>query len=207
MKDNQNSKAQPLTKQRRTQLERTESTKKRLIEGTFKCLAKFGYSATTLSLIIKEAGVSRGALLHHFPSKTDLVAAAMEAFYNSLADETKDRFDALGSDDVSLGRRIGILEDVYNQHAAVRIEFMVAARTDPELTKSFLREQESKDRNQYFELDSLSDPEAMEAIISSFLLGSSLLTTLLPEHSATSHAMFKKMVEEFVARSAPAADG
>ncbi len=200
MKDNQNSKAQPLTKQRRTQLERTESTKKRLIEGTFRCLAKFGYSATTLSLIIKEAGVSRGALLHHFPSKTDLVAAAMEAFYNSLADET-------GSAEVSLAQRIGILEDVYAQHAAVRIEFMVAARTDPELTKSFLREQESKDRNQYFELDSLSDPEAMEAIISSFLLGSSLLTTLLPEHSATSHAMFKKMVEEFVARSAPAADG
>ena len=48
---------------RRTQEERSATTRKRIIDATLHCLSDKGYASTTLSRITKQAGVSRGALL------------------------------------------------------------------------------------------------------------------------------------------------
>ena len=45
---------------------KSAQTKKRLIEGAIRCIVKFGYSRTTTSRVAAEAGLSRGAMLHHF---------------------------------------------------------------------------------------------------------------------------------------------
>lgn len=63
---------------RRTQAERRETTRRKLVEATLRCLARDGYSGTTISRIVEEAGLSHGASGHHFPSKAALLQAATE---------------------------------------------------------------------------------------------------------------------------------
>ena len=63
---------------RRSQHERSQEMRKRLIDATLQCLEQDGYAGTTISRIIEVAGVSRGAPVHHFPSKNALIAAAAE---------------------------------------------------------------------------------------------------------------------------------
>jgi AcrR family transcriptional regulator len=66
-------------KKRRTQAERSASTRKVLLDAAVKCLFEHGYGATTTIMVAEEAGVSRGAMLHQFPSKADLMAFVVEA--------------------------------------------------------------------------------------------------------------------------------
>jgi AcrR family transcriptional regulator len=62
-----------------TQAERTEATRGRLISTARRLFAEKGFAATSTEEILGEAAVSRGALYHHFASKTDLFQAAFEA--------------------------------------------------------------------------------------------------------------------------------
>ena len=61
--------------QRRTQEQRSDAMRERIIQAVLTCLEKDGFAGTTVSRIINIAGVSRGAPLHHFSSKADMIAA------------------------------------------------------------------------------------------------------------------------------------
>jgi len=50
----------------------------RLMDATIECLVERGFGGTSTTLVSELAGVSRGAQLHHFPTKNDLVVAAVE---------------------------------------------------------------------------------------------------------------------------------
>jgi AcrR family transcriptional regulator len=58
--------------------ERSAAMRKRLISAAIECLGNLGYGATTLQVVTDAAGVSRGAVLHHFPTKVDLMIAVAE---------------------------------------------------------------------------------------------------------------------------------
>lgn len=60
------------------QEERTRLMRARLMEATIALLVERGFAGTTTTLVSERAGVSRGAQLHHFPSKNDLVVAAVD---------------------------------------------------------------------------------------------------------------------------------
>lgn len=62
---------------RRTQAERSASTRARILEAAVSCLDEAGYGATTTVSVAAAAKVSRGAMLHHFPSKADLMLATL----------------------------------------------------------------------------------------------------------------------------------
>lgn len=62
----------------RTQGERSDAMRIRLINATLECLRSEGYAGTSVSKIVEKAGVSRGAHLHHYPSKTALLGDAAE---------------------------------------------------------------------------------------------------------------------------------
>src|ERR1041385_7343752 len=68
----------PVTERRITQLERVEAMRARLLDATADLLAERGFTATSTNDVVRRAGVSRGALAHHFPTKADLMAAASE---------------------------------------------------------------------------------------------------------------------------------
>ena len=67
-----------------TQAERTEVTRGRLIATARRLFAEKGFAATSTEEILSEAAVSRGALYHHFSSKTDLFRATFEAVEDEL---------------------------------------------------------------------------------------------------------------------------
>lgn len=62
---------------RRTQAERSAAMRARILKAAVTCLYKHGYGATTTVSVASLAKVSRGAMLHHFPSKADLMLATL----------------------------------------------------------------------------------------------------------------------------------
>lgn len=61
----------------RTQQQRREDTRARLLAATIDCLVEHGYAGTTTQRVQDRAGLSRGALLHHFATKEALLVAAV----------------------------------------------------------------------------------------------------------------------------------
>jgi AcrR family transcriptional regulator len=57
--------------------DRSRATRERLLEAAVASLAESGWARTTVATVAARAGVSRGAAQHHFPTRTDLVTAAI----------------------------------------------------------------------------------------------------------------------------------
>lgn len=64
---------------RRTQQQRSELTRRRILDATFELLKEKGVSGFRIADVALRAGVSRGALVHHFRSKDALVAQRSRA--------------------------------------------------------------------------------------------------------------------------------
>lgn len=73
------------TTRRRSQPERTEATTRALVESARELFASDGYAATQLDDIVRAAGVTKGALYHHFRGKADLFRAVFEREQRHLA--------------------------------------------------------------------------------------------------------------------------
>jgi AcrR family transcriptional regulator len=58
--------------------ERGARTREQLLDATVSCLIELGYSRTSMQEICTRAAVSRGAQLHHFPTKAGLMAEAVQ---------------------------------------------------------------------------------------------------------------------------------
>jgi AcrR family transcriptional regulator len=117
---------------RTPQRERSRATQQRLLEATVECLIEHGWSGTTTTLVAEKAGVSRGAQLHHYPTKAALVLAAVEHLAARRADEI--RAEAAGLPVRRLDRAVALLAAAFTGPLYVAaLEVWVAARTDPPL--------------------------------------------------------------------------
>ncbi|MCW4351920.1 TetR/AcrR family transcriptional regulator [Hoyosella sp. YIM 151337] len=74
---------------REPQQERSRATHQRLLETTIECLAQRGWSGTTVGVVAKQAGVSRGAIQHHFPTREDLITSALEFIFDQRMAEVR----------------------------------------------------------------------------------------------------------------------
>jgi AcrR family transcriptional regulator len=82
-------------------IERKEATREQILIAATKLLGEHGYAALRVAAVAKEAGVSLGGHLHHFPSKESLVAAVLErlsAHVMQLAEQ--DAAQDTGSEDI-----------------------------------------------------------------------------------------------------------
>jgi len=70
----------------RTNAERASASRATLIEVGRRLFGQHGFAATSTPMIAEAAGVSRGALYHHFKDKADLFAAVVEAEFARLAE-------------------------------------------------------------------------------------------------------------------------
>ncbi|ORA31753.1 TetR/AcrR family transcriptional regulator [Mycobacterium aquaticum] len=122
------------TRTRRTQAERTAETRAALLDATLDLLAESGYKATTTTAVTHRAGVSMGALLHHFPTKSDLLTAAIGHAFDRRTHEYRQAMAAtdLGAD--PLDSSLDLLWSMCSGPTfTVFVELWVAARTEPEL--------------------------------------------------------------------------
>jgi len=119
---------------RRTQAERRAHTHAALLDATIDCLVERGYSRTSTNDIIRIAGVSRGALLHHFASKAELLGAAAERVFADCELEFREAFAALPVEQRTIARSVEQLWTIFRgPRYDAALELMVASRTDPEL--------------------------------------------------------------------------
>ncbi len=125
--------------ERQSQADRTARMRQKLLDATVQCLAERGYAATSTNEVVKRAGVSRGALAHHFSSKTELVAEAAASLIASRIRTTNEEIARSASKGEGLGTRLRLPWASYERLFAANIEFMVAARTDQDLRACFNR--------------------------------------------------------------------
>ncbi len=108
--------------------------RQRLLEATVELLNERGFAGTSTTLVSERAGVSRGAQLHHFPTKNDLVFAAVEHLSRARADDLIAAAQTLPSGE---GRTVAVLEMLGDHFSSpvftAALELWVAARTDADL--------------------------------------------------------------------------
>jgi AcrR family transcriptional regulator len=116
---------------RRTQAERSAAMRQRLLDATVDCLVAYGYAGTTTMRVAEKAGVTRGAQIHHFPSKGDLVVAAIEHLAHQRA---RKAIADLGLIDQNPDTANAILDFLWSLHEGplfvATIELWIASRTD-----------------------------------------------------------------------------
>lgn len=123
---------------RRTQAERSSTMRARILKAAVTCLYKLGYGATTTVSVAALAKVSRGAMLHHFPSKADLMLATLAHVLELNA--------------TNFLKAAGKIEDPWERYAALPdlrlatgaqpagvafLEIMVGARSDDTVRSRF----------------------------------------------------------------------
>jgi AcrR family transcriptional regulator len=123
---------------RRTQQERKEATRARLLEATLGCLVELGYARTTTQAVVQRAGSSQGALFKHFATKAALLAAAVEHLFPRLIADYRAELATLPArEEERLAQAISLLWRVYHRpELLAAIEVYVAARTDAELARA-----------------------------------------------------------------------
>src|SRR4051812_4561472 len=122
---------------RRTNVERSNSTRTRLLEATLDCLVDLGYAGTTTTEVADRAGVSRGAQLHHYPTKAELVTAAVEHLCDRLDAEFRQAITKVPEGPGRNAAAVDLLWSMISGHTFVAwLELTVAARTDPELARA-----------------------------------------------------------------------
>ena len=125
---------------RRTQAERRTATRSALVRATVDSLVELGYARTTTQEVQSRAGVSRGALTHHFTAKADLVLAAMDHLYEEFSESVRKAAAEL-PDDPATRIRLGIeliWERFHGPLFVASMELWTAARTDAELRAALL---------------------------------------------------------------------
>lgn len=106
----------------------------RLLDAAVECLYELGYSGTTTIEVAARAGVSRGAQLHHFPTKERLVTEAVRHVLAKRLDEFRESFARLPEGADKPGAAIDILwEKLSGRVFYAWLELVVAARTDAPL--------------------------------------------------------------------------
>jgi AcrR family transcriptional regulator len=122
---------------RRSQEERSADTRARLRAATLETLLDYGYARTSTVEICKRAGLSRGAMLHHYPTKTDLIIDTARHRFERARVEMEQLALGFGRGELTIDAFIaGMWEQVFPvQSVVLTLETLVAARADPELDR------------------------------------------------------------------------
>ena len=120
--------------ERRTQAERSAETQRKLIDAAIAVLHRVGYGATTTGLIAEAAGVSRGAMLHQYPTKVDLMLAVVSEVYDRETQEYRERGALASSPRERFFQFPELMWDVLTRPSAMAVlEIMMGSRSDPDL--------------------------------------------------------------------------
>jgi AcrR family transcriptional regulator len=91
---------------RRTQVERSAETRRRLVEAAITFICENGYAELTTTLVSERAGLSRGALQHQFRTRFDLLAAVIDHLSKQISGRMLELAQALPGCEHALSSRI-----------------------------------------------------------------------------------------------------
>lgn len=127
---------------RRPQQERSAATRAKLIEAAYESLLDRGYGATTVGEVQNRAGVARGTLLHHFPTRGSLMAGVVEDIV-----ERRLRVVTAAGPGIPVAASWDevvdlVWEELQGPPFTAALELWVASRTDPDLRRALIPLQE-----------------------------------------------------------------
>ncbi|MGO9489829.1 MAG: TetR/AcrR family transcriptional regulator [Solirubrobacteraceae bacterium] len=135
------------TTARRSQAERSASTRQALLDATIACLVEDGYASTTTSRVAERAGLSRGAHLHHFQTRQALLAAAMEHLAERRGEQLLAAAKGLPEGRERLAKALDLLWSGYASPLyQAALDLWTHARTDPELRERLAPVERDLDR-------------------------------------------------------------
>lgn len=129
------------TSERTWQETKSAATRTQILEAALDCFYELGYARTTTEQVAQKAGVSRGAMLHHFPSRFELIHGAIDHL-SAKRLATFERVELRIQRNVEQTQVAEGIDAYWRQLNSkpfvVFHELQVAARTDPELRKILL---------------------------------------------------------------------
>ncbi len=135
------------SRERRSQAERSASTRQALLDATISCLVEDGYASTTTSRVAERAGLSRGAHLHHFQTRQALLAAAMEHLAERRGEQLLSAAERLPAGRERIEQGLDLLWSSYaNPLYQAALDLWTHARTDPELRERLAPVERELDR-------------------------------------------------------------
>jgi AcrR family transcriptional regulator len=99
--------------QRRTQAARTEETLGRILDAAVEMLATKGYAGFRTAEVAAKAGISRGALTHHFPSRDELLLAVVEEVFRRAGEAGRARAGTVHSVDEAISALLSDSHDFF----------------------------------------------------------------------------------------------
>jgi len=112
---------------------KSAQTRERLIDAAIRCIVKFGYASTTTPRVAAEAGLSRGAMMHHFENGGALMQAAITELHEKRLRAFRRGVDGTPHDIHTLVRNYW--KQVSSPTFIAFHELAVAARTDADLAR------------------------------------------------------------------------
>lgn len=123
--------------ERRKNVDRSAATRRQILEATVRCLDQWGYGAVTNIKVADAAGVSRGAMMHHFPTRQALIVATIEFAY---ASQSVFRAAELAKVPPGLDRFRRIMDLSYTTQrmpeGMTLNEIRIGSRSDPEIREA-----------------------------------------------------------------------
>jgi len=119
--------------------QKSEETRNRILEAAEECFTRYGYDSTGVAEICNTAGVSKGALYHHFPSKQAIFVEMFETWMRSFVAEMERIRDSAASVPAALLRMVkmtGLIFQTASGQLPLFIEFLTKASRDPETWKA-----------------------------------------------------------------------
>jgi AcrR family transcriptional regulator len=178
-----------MTSVRRSQAERSAATREALLDAAIECLIDEGYASTTTNAVAVRAGLSRGAHLHHFQTRTALVGAAVEQLATRWMGELRVASAKLPG---GPGRTLAGLDLLWAHYASpmfqAALDLWTDARSDDELRERLVEVERLLDR-QTLELarelfPALADARDFEGLLQHAIAtvrGLAMLDTLHPD--------------------------
>lgn len=119
---------------RETQAQRRERMRTRLLDAAVESLVEVGFSGTTTLAVQQRAGVPRGTLQHHFPTRAELLAGAVEHIAQRRLVQLTEEFEAIPAEHDRLATAVELtMRMLSGPTFLAALEMWVGARTDPEL--------------------------------------------------------------------------
>ncbi|MDQ1633799.1 MAG: hypothetical protein QOJ32_608 [Frankiaceae bacterium] len=126
--------------------QRTVDSRERILDAAVACLIEAGFSGATTLRIQDRAGVSRGRLLHHFPSRDVLLVAAAhhlaERRVRATIEKAAAELSGLAAGPRRVERVVELMWETHHEpHYWAAVELWTASRTDDEIAAALLAEE------------------------------------------------------------------
>lgn len=188
---------------RRTQAERSAGTRSVLLDAAIRTLHEHGYGATTTMLVAEVAGVSRGAMLHQFRTKAELMTYVVEAVFEEEIQRYTERLAGITDPRARLLAYPEIVWEVLSRPSGVAVlEILQGSRSDPDLAARLAPVQDRIEKDALRWTGNMEDKDARAGLALMRLVvwavrGLSIAEVLAPDRGGVrdSVKLLKRLIE------------